>query len=610
MADFSKLSKSEFAKIYSQILDKIIEDPIENFVKARGFMDFIPSPTQEVILKVIFNKELDYKNKRVVQIEIPLEDGGIKIIPVEMTEVELYEYLTESEYDFSDIRKNKIKNVDLICGRRSGKTTISAIIAIYCAITTNWKPYLKKTPTATVLILSHSKEFSDEVLDIIRQFIEESPVLTNLINKKRKQTTSAMNLSVPFIEGNKIVNSNVQIKVGAASKKTTRGVAACAVLCDEIAYWNLDESMKETDIKILQAVRPAMKQFGDKAMMIKLSSPGIRQGVLYNEYEASRKGTLPKSYAVFKAPTWMMNSIIPVSELKEEYTYDPEGFDVEYRANFADSLSNFISPEFLDKAVMENIEFLQASGNKSVQYYAAIDAAYKSDKFTFTVVGVSENRITQCISKGWEGTKKNPVKAHDVAQWIKTNIKDYGVNVIYADQFSFQPLKEIFDQYGLNLEENTFSPTFKKKIYFNLKKLVHSEQIDLLDNKIQTKELRELIVEKSSSGTIKIGHPNSGSDDFADSLAVAAFRAVEQKGAGKFTFQALESVKSYEIKTDSLGRSIKAAPSAEMLVNSGHFPENIIDNSASYQRNPLTGLLERVDEDPDGSDDGPQFSFG
>ena len=94
--------------------------------------------------------------------------------------------------------------------------------------------------------------------------------------------------------------------------------------------------MKETDHKILKAVRPALKQFGDKALLIKLSSPGIKQGVLYNEHVSWKDGVLPNSYAVFKAPSWMMNSILPKKEFIEEWKLDPEGFDVEYRANFVD----------------------------------------------------------------------------------------------------------------------------------------------------------------------------------------------------------------------------------------------------------------------------------
>lgn len=609
--DISKLDQKQFAVLFNKIVERIKEDPIENFVRAGGFMNLEPSPAQEVILKVIFQKELDRESKKLVQIEAETTDGNFTIIDALMTEVEIYEFLTDKNYNPKDIHAVKINKINLICGRRSGKTLLSAIIAIYCAISTNWKPFLQKTPFATVLIMSHSREFSDEVLEVIKGLIENSPVLSRLINSDAKQTASAMNLRIPWIVNGLIEYSRVQLKVGAASSKTTRGIAACAIICDEIGYWNLDESMKETDVKIMKAVRPAMKQFGKLAMLIKLSSPGIKQGILYNEYKMDRDGTLPEAYAVFKAPSWMMNRILPKEEFIEEWQLDPDGFDTEYRSNFADSLSNFISSELLDLAVQTNTTFVTPLETKEAKYYASIDAAFKADRFTFTLVSCRENRVTQHVIMGWEGSKKDPVKAHTVAQYIKNILKNFPVDHVAADQYAFQPLKEIFDQYGVELKEYTFTPTFKKKIYFNLKKLVHSQQIDLLDHEEQVKEIKALVVEQSGTGTIRIGHPPGGHDDYADSLAVSAFLATEGQTTGAFEFEAVAAIKTHGVITDVNGIAF-TAPSPDMLTMSGHLPANVMDNSELYGIDPYDGKLKRRDDfedSEDDDDDGMHISF-
>jgi hypothetical protein len=459
------------------------------------------------------------------------------------------------------------------------------------------------------LILSHSREFSDEVLEVIKGLINNSPILSVLVNKKAKQTASTMNVKVPWIVDGKIEYSKVQIKVGAASSKTTRGIAACAILCDEIAYWGIDENMKESDVKIIKAVRPAMKQFGNLAMLIKLSSPGIKRGVLYSEYQLDKEGKLPTSYVNFKAPSWVMNNILPKQEFIEEERLDPDGFDTEFRSNFAESLSNFILPEYLDMAVVKGINFQAPQDSHDVKYFAAIDAAFKADRFTFSLVSVNENRIVQHVSKGWEGTRLKPVKAHTVAQYIRNVIKNFPVDEVAADQFSFQPLKEIFDKYDVTLTEYTFNPKFKKQIYFNLKKLVHSKQIDLLDHNIQTKELKELVVEQTATGTVKISHPQGGTDDYADSLAISSYLATEGQSTGKFTFNTSLSVKSYGIQVDTTGKAFDA-PSPDMLVLSGHLPENVMDNSASYGIDPEDGKLKRLEDFIDEEDDGINFDFG
>jgi hypothetical protein len=608
--EIGQLTDIQFAAVYDKLITKIKLDPIANFISASGFMDLELFPAQEVILKVIFGKTLDYHKKKSINMEGRTTTGGFRLSSKQMTEVQIYEFMTESEYDPKSLRMLKINKVNLICGRRSGKTLLAAVIAIYCAISTNWQPFLRKTPFATVLIMSHSREFSDEVLEVLRSLIETSEILRRLINNEKKNTSATMNLKIPWSSNDKVQYSRVQIKVAAASSKTTRGVAACAVLCDEISYWNNAETMTETDEKIMRAVRPAMKQFGDHAMLIKLSSPSLKQGVLYSEYKAHKDGTLPKSYAVFKAPTWVMNSILPSKELAEEFELNPEAFDVEYRANFTDSLSSFIVPEYIEMGVLKRVH-MQPPEAELVRYTAAIDAAYKGDAFTFTVCGYSNGRLRQYLIKGWQGTKLKPVSSYEVAEFIRNICKVYNIDEVAADQYSFQPLREIFGTYGVSLKEYVFTPAFKKKIYFNLKKLVHSQQIDLLDHETQTRELKELVVEQGQSGLIKISHPVGGTDDYADSLAVSAFLATQELGQGTFEVVDGAAGQTYGISTDNSGRAFRA-PSTDQLVNSGHLSGNINDNSAMFIRHPKTGkVMLKVDyeEEGDETDENSQFLF-
>lgn len=605
--DIEKLTDQQFAVFYHKFIQKIKDDPIKNFVRAQALINFEPSPAQEVILKIIFNIKLDDEQKRLMTVEDKDQEGNLIFRDEYMTEVEIYKFLTETDYVWEENPDERaiINKINLICGRRSGKTTICAIIAIYVAISTNWKPFLKKTPFATVLILSHSREFSDEVLEIIRTMIEASPILSRLINLDKKNTQSTMNLKVPFIVDKSVEYSRVQIKVGAASSKTTRGVAACCVICDEIAYWNISEDAKETDEKILRAVRPAQKQFGKYAMLLKLSSPGPKSGLLYNEYTKWQTGSLPKAYAVFKAPTWAMNGIIPREELVEEWQLDPDAFDTEYRSNFVDSISNFIVPQYVDLAIMKGVQFM-APENGWV-YKAAIDAAFKGDAFTFSIVGTKDNRVRQFVLKGWKGTKAAPVKAHEVAAWIKTACKEFDLNEVAADQYSFQPLKEIFEQYGVVLTENSFTPKFKKQIYFNLKKLFHSQQIDILDVEILAKEIKQLVVEQTGTGNVKIGHPQGGSDDYSDSTAIAAYLCTEASGQGSFNFESALPIQTHGVKVDQHGRAITQAPSAEMLAEV--YGYHISDNASEYVLDPKTNKLVHQADLEDDLDDGISFSF-
>lgn len=596
--DIEKLSRDDFDREFIQMHAEITKDPLKNFVRAKGFINLKPTPAQAVVLKCLFGIELDYVTLHDIYEEFKDDEGGFDLRYVKWTEVQIYEYMTQHKYEFNpEIVKNRI---NLIIGRRGGKTTIASILAAYCAIKCNWKNYLKKTPKASVVVLSHGVEFSMEVLDILKSFFEESPVLSRLIDPEEKNTQRTFNLKVPFIgkDGKTVEYSKVQIKVGAASKKTTRGLAICALLCDEIAFWNLSENAAERDIDIIRAVRPALLQFKEQGLLIKLSSPGIKQGILFDEYNSKE---LPDSYINFKAPSWVWNTILDKKAYREEWETDEESFDNELRANFVDSISKFILPEYVDLCTMRGITFNAPDDDKKgVSYYAAIDAAFKNDKFTFCLVGIKENRIMQYIMKSWEGDRGRTVKAYDVAKYIRTVCKDYRLSVVHADQYSFNPLKEIFEKFGITLQENVFTNAYKKKIYFNLKKLIHNRTLDLLDNESMLNEIKQLQVEQSATGTIRIGHPVGGHDDHADALAVATFIATEHSNVANFSLADVAG-EDYGIATDAVGRAF-TAPSPSMLGDV--MDRSVLDNSGLYEKDEKTGEIVKKEEDDDDQDDG------
>lgn len=598
--EIEQLSELEFAKVFQAHRRKILEDPITYFFKASGYLNFHPSLAQLVALKMTFGKPLDNTIQYSIPKESRNEKGEFCLQEANVTELDIYKEMTGK--DITEEELGLLLNyLDFIVGRRGGKTTLAGALASFCTIKEDWTPFLKKTPQATVLILSPTKELSQEILQIVRAFFDDSPILNRLIDLTKKNTQSTFNVKVPFIklvEGKEeVYYSRVQIKVGAASKKTTRGIAACAVLCDEISYWGTDEKFAETDVEILRAVKPSQMQFKDKFLLIKLSSPGIKQGVLYDEYQ--RRFELPKNYAVFKAPSWIWNpSMVTENFLKTELELDPTGFASEYRGDFVDTLSDFISPELVDQCIVKSqLMLAPESKGSDVTYTAVIDAAFKGDRFAFTIMGQHGPRIKQYILKTWKGSRAEPLKAKEVAQFISTICKDYGISRVNADQFAFQPLKEIFEQFGLTLIENPFTNNFKKLIYYNLKSLVHNVKVDLLDNPINIMEIKQLKVEQSSTGTVRIGHPIGGHDDAASVTAVGAYLLVNNINKGGMIDQSEIAGSDYGLMLDAGGKTITQAPSAEML---GEMYGDPVENNASqYRYDPETGEYKLIEEDED-----------
>jgi len=497
--------------------------------------------------------------------------------------------------------------VSLICGRRSGKTLMASVLSLWCAIKLNWKKYLGRKKVAEVFVIAQHRDFSQNVLREIKHLIDESSILRRLKDPEGTDSQSAVNLKIPFIEQGKIVYSFVQIKVFAASKASTRGPACVAALLDECAYYDLDENAAVSDKDIVRAVEPALAQFGNNGLLILLSSPSIRQGVLWENYE--KRHSPLKNKLVVKAPTWMWNQLIKTEDFEKAERKDPTSFESEYRGNFVDSISVFIRPECVDLCTAQGVTELRPPKNiDELVVVGAIDSAYKNDRFAFSLVGMDENaKIKQFVLKVWEGSKNRPITATEVAKAIAPYYKKFGLSEIYSDQYAFQPLKEIFAQHNMILTESPFTNETKKKIFYNLKNLIHEGNIELLDDKLLNTELKQFVAEVTSTGTIKLGHPARGSDDLACALAIAAFHASQRIGIANIEMGDM-SPPPYDIPVDiNTGRAL-VAPSAEMLAE--FIGTTFDDNSSLYERDPKTGEYRRIeDADDDDDDDGPTFTM-
>ena len=121
MQDFDKIEKlteEQFDVLFCELHKQIMRDPIKNFVEAKGFINMKLTTGQRVLIKLVMGQELDSETKfSVFQEDLGKEE--FQLITTQMTEVELYEYYTEKEYDFKSILT--IRDISLIVGRRGGK---------------------------------------------------------------------------------------------------------------------------------------------------------------------------------------------------------------------------------------------------------------------------------------------------------------------------------------------------------------------------------------------------------------------------------------------------------------------------------------------------------
>src|SRR5262245_60631833 len=114
----------------------------------------------------------------------------------------------------------------IVAGRRSGKSFILALIAVFLACFTDWRPFLGPGERGTIMLIARDRRQARVLKRFVTGLLDAAPMLRNTIVN---ETAEAIEL-----------RGNVVIEIHTASVRSTRGYTFIAALLDEIAFWPSD----------------------------------------------------------------------------------------------------------------------------------------------------------------------------------------------------------------------------------------------------------------------------------------------------------------------------------------------------------------------------------
>ena len=155
-------------------------------------------------------------------------------------------------------------------GRRGGKSRVAAAVAAYLATLRDYSSYLSSGEKAIVMLIAADQRQAKIALGYIWSMLVDSPVLSKMIEKERKDSIKLTN--------------GVSIEVRSANYRTVRGVSLAAVICDEVAHWKTDEAGDSPDVEIVNALRPGLSTI-PHSMIIGISSPYAKRGLLWRMHK-------------------------------------------------------------------------------------------------------------------------------------------------------------------------------------------------------------------------------------------------------------------------------------------------------------------------------------
>lgn len=405
-----------------------------------------------------------------------------------------------------DIPKERSKESFVICGRRSGKSFISSIIAVYLAIFKDWRQFLSAGERGYIFIIANDKSQAKIIKDYVSGIFQSSASFKKLVLKD--------------LTWEIVLKNQTSIMVKTASFRTVRGYTLIAAILEEIAFWRSEESANP-DKEILAAILPSLATIPD-SLLIGISTPYSRAGVLYDQFK--RYYGKPGGPLIWKAATKIMNPTIDKEIIKKALKEDPSAARAEWEAEFRTDIEAFMPTEFIEAVIIpERYELPKIEG---VNYFGFIDpSGGRQDSMTLGIA--HEDKNTGKIILDVIREARPPFKPQYVVEDFAATLKNYGITQVESDRYAGEWVNEAFRNHGIIVKPSELSAS---ELYLNFLPLVANGTVELLDNKRLKVQFAGLERRTRLGGKDLIAHYPGGHDDLANAAAGACLMAAKGPG--------------------------------------------------------------------------------
>jgi hypothetical protein len=145
--------------------------------------------------------------------------------------------------------------------------------------------------------------------------------------------------------------NGVDIVVATNDFRSIRGRAVLLAILDECAFYR-DERSSSPDTELYNAITPGMLTLRDQAMLIGISTPHTKSGLLWNKYR-EKYGIDDPDVLVVKATSMQLNPTLPVEAIEAEIATDPGPKRAEYLCEWREDISGFVSSEIVERNRIE-----------------------------------------------------------------------------------------------------------------------------------------------------------------------------------------------------------------------------------------------------------------
>lgn len=314
------------------------------------------------------------------------------------------------------------------------------------------------------------------------------------------------------------LGNGATLEVLAADAPGAWGLRPAFVVVDEIAQW----ATTAGPLRLWEAVSSAVAKVPE-ARLVVLTTAGDPAHWSRRVLDHALTDPLWRVHEVHGPAPW-----VDERRLREQERRLPES---SYRRLF---LNEWTAAE--DR--LTNLEDLRAcvtlSGPlepvPSLRYVCGLDVGLKHDRTVASICHAEreggKTRIVLDRQQVWAGTRANPVRLSEVAEWLLFSCRRYRARLV-LDPWQAIDLAQRIRARGISVEEFAFSPSSVGRLASSLHLLLRDRALALPDDEELLDELANVRLRESSPGVFRIDHDPGKHDDRAISLALAAQRLLD-----------------------------------------------------------------------------------
>jgi len=412
----------------------------------------------------------------------------------------------------------------LCCGRKSGKTLLVSIVALYEVFRLlltedlhNKYHLIPNSPIYIMITATSQEQALDVTFQYIRSLAQGSWYLNDYI----------VNATKDEIEFSK----RIIIRCQACSSSSGRGYPTWCNIYDEHAHMKLRSGNAGGDV-IYDALQPNLKLFRGDGKTVTISSPSGMDGIfweLFNTgdpvhvYQKTEHQDEQPWRAVFQHPTWEMNPDLPRDhpEIKKEFAADPKSAEMEYGAMFANVVDAALTPKEIDECAL-GVQIQPDVVDKKTPRIIVLDPATVGNEYAVVMGHISDSpkkdMVIVDLVKTFKGSHKHPVNIEEVENFVRMLCRNFKVIHIGIDQHQSADTVQKFQREGLPIEMVNITPKYNTDMYKTLFRRVNTRHI-IYPNLTEIKEELKFLQKKFVGWGWVVVAARGHNDDIPDSMA-------------------------------------------------------------------------------------------